>query len=146
MHRVDVAQLQAMMGNHSQVALRSYTHNKTQAIRRFYLGASLIKRDCYQWCAANMPTNTNPEQWIRKQRRFSTVIYPKTLDKIIIKDLGREWLAQSQYERCSLAEEGFTGYASKGSGQQPNLINQAKLAEQARAKYQYREPSCMTLE
>lgn len=118
-----------------QVSLRAYARQTP----RFMLCPSLIRQDCYKAVAENLPADKNPEVWIRLQNRWKSVTYPAIpYDKIIIKDLGRDWLRDSKWVRCHNFEDRFLRYDTKTEKNRKHGItqtNQAILADRAKEKY-----------
>jgi mannosyltransferase OCH1-like enzyme len=132
-----LAVLQARPASH-QVVLRPYAKPESQPF--FMLAPSLIRREMYQAAAARMPGNLNPEVWIRRQGCWNTAaFYPCTpVDKIVVRDLGRQWLEASPWARCAATEPQFCTYSARTSitaRHSRRLAQQARQAEASAVKY-----------
>lgn len=82
-----------------QVALRAYR----SSLPKFCLSPSIFKTAFCNTISMSLSENENPEEQIRKmsatQRRNFIVYYPIESKKVVLKDIGRNWLYNSEFSR-----------------------------------------------
>lgn len=111
-----------------QVSLRSYSRLYDG---NFMLCPSLIRGRVCREISQILTTNRNPEQQIREMKwNGHTVIYPEVQDKVVVQDIGREWL-----ETKGLSKGRENLFVSYEKGEPLPQTNQAEQAKASLLKY-----------
>jgi hypothetical protein len=136
MYKTDIDELFKLFNNETyQVGFRAY--ERPNAFRDFILAPNIIKGSVANKVAEIINVDSllcNPEQQIRMLGKYNhSRVYPLE-QKIIIQDIGRDWLANSKYRRNN-TELTFTGYV-EGSGI-IELANQSAQAKANREQYEH---------
>lgn len=109
--------------NINHIMLRSWSWNDNS----FFLSPGFLSKELYKFCSNNFVADINPEVTIQNIiSKFSYVkrIFPEAKDDIILKDLGRNWMKQSEYVR---GDGNFVCWEEKNEF---NIWLQNRLADQ----------------
>ena len=94
----------------------------------FYLSPHIMRKKIYQWIASKLDISKNPEEYIRRLliayrpmgvRPFG-VPFPRDRSRVIVKDLGRNWLKDKNYVR---GDANFVEWQTKNENNSNSNIN-----------------------